>query len=123
MKNETETKTKKSLIMKTIRTLLAAGLLMTWAVGCSSTGEKESMLSAAGFKMVPANTPERQARLKLLPADEITPVQRDGVNYYTFPDPKQNVLYVGQEQQFQEYQRLRLQKQMADEELNAAQMN
>lgn len=109
--------------MKTFKTILAAGLFLALAVGCSTTASREDMLSAAGFKREPANTPERQAHLNSLPADKITPVVRDGVTYYTFPDPKQNVLYVGQEQQYQEYRRLRLQKQMADEQLAAAQMN
>src|SRR5579871_5175262 len=98
--------------MKIFKTLLAPGLLLALAIGCSTTHDTENMLSAAGFKMVPANTPERQAHLNSLPADKITPVQRNGVTYYTFADPKQNVLYVGQEPQYQEYQRLRLQNQM-----------
>ena len=98
--------------MKTFKALFAAGLFLAMAIGCSTTSEKENMLSAAGFKMVPADTPGRQAHLSSLPADKITPVQRNGVVYYTFPDPKHNVLYVGQEPQYQEYQRLRLQNQM-----------
>jgi hypothetical protein len=109
--------------MKTFKTLLTIGALMALAVGCTTTKERENMLSAAGFKMVPANTPEREAHLKSLPADKITPVQREGTTYYTFPDPKNNVLYVGREQQYQEYRKLRYQKQMADEQLETAQMN
>ena len=109
--------------MKTFKTLLTIGALVALAIGCSTTKERENMLSAAGFKMVPANTPERQAHLTSLPADKITPVQRNGITYYTFPDPKNNVLYVGQEAQYQQYRNLRLQKQMADEQLEAAQMN
>jgi hypothetical protein len=109
--------------MKTFKTFLTIGALLAVAIGCSTTKEKENMLSAAGFKMVPANTPEREAHLKSLPADKITPVQRQGTTYYTFPDPKSNVLYVGQEPQYQKYRQLRLQKQMADEQLETAQMN
>jgi hypothetical protein len=109
--------------MKTIKSLLAASLLAALAIGCSTTHDKENMLSAAGFKMVPANTPARQAHLNSLPNDRITPVQRNGVTYYTFADRKNNVLYVGQEPQYQEYQRLRLKQQMAQEQLAAAQMN
>jgi hypothetical protein len=33
------------------------------------------------------------------------------------------MLYVGQQEQYQEYQKLRLQKQMADEQMNAADMD
>jgi hypothetical protein len=109
--------------MKTFKALLTTAALIALAIGCSTTKERENMLSAAGFKMVPANTPERQAHLKSLPADKITPVQRQGITYYTFPDPKNNVLYVGQEQQYQKYRQLRYQKQLADEQLETAQMN
>src|SRR5215468_1675088 len=109
--------------MKMFKALLTTAALVALAIGCSTTKERENMLSAAGFKMVPANTPERQAHLKSLPADKVTPVQREGTTYYTFPDPKNNVLYVGREQEYQRYRQLRLQKQMADEQLETAQMN
>ena len=109
--------------MKILRALLTTGVLMALAIGCSTTQERENMLSAAGFKMVPADTPGKKAHLNSLPADKITPVQRQGTTYYTFPDPKNNVLYVGQEAQYQQYRKLRYQKQLADEQLETAQMN
>jgi hypothetical protein len=106
--------------MKIFTALLTASVLTALAVGCSTTKNRENMLSAAGFKMIPANTPEKEAHLKSLPANQITTVQREGTVYYVFPDQKNNVAYVGQEQQYQAYQKLRLQKQMADEQLNTA---
>ncbi len=109
--------------MKTFKTLLTAGVLIALAVGCSTTSDKENLLTAAGFKAVPADSPATQAHLQSLPSDKITPVQRNGTLYYVFPDPKQNVLYVGQEPQYQQYQHLRLQKQMTEEQLSAAQLN
>ena len=106
-----------------LKVFLTTGAAMALVIGCSTTPQKEDILSAAGFKMVPADTPERQAHLKSLPPDKITTVQRSGKLYYTFPDPKKNVLYVGGEQQYQQYRKLRLEKQMADEQLTAASMN
>jgi len=108
--------------MKNIKTWLSIGALAFAASACSSTGEKENMLSAAGFKMVAADTPQQEEHLKSLPADKLTTAQRNGTMYYTFPDPKKNVLYVGEEPQYQKYQQLRLEKQMTDEQLNAAQL-
>jgi hypothetical protein len=81
------------------------------------------MLTAAGFKMVPADSQQKLAHLNSLPPGKITSVNRDGTLYYTYPDAKNNMLYVGQQEQYQEYQKLRLQKQMADEQLSAADMN
>jgi hypothetical protein len=80
-------------------------------------------LSAAGFKIVPATTPELQARLKTIPAHKVTMVQRDGKAYFVYPDVTQNVLYVGQNAQYQRYQQLREQSQLAQEQLNAAELN
>jgi len=110
--------------MKTFKALLTAGVLVAaLAIGCSTTKDNENMLSAAGFKMVPADTPEREAHLNSLPADKITTVQRNGTLYYVFPDPKKNMLYVGQQPQYEAYQKIRLQNQMAQEQLSAAEMN
>ena len=109
--------------MKIFKALLATGVLVALAIGCSSTKSTENMLSAAGFKMVPADTPEKVAHLNSLPPDKITTVQRNGTLYYTFPDPKNNILYVGQQPQYEEYQKLRLQNQMTQEQLSAAEMN
>src|SRR5690349_11332413 len=109
--------------MKTLKALLATGVLMTLAIGCSTTQEKGNLLSAAGFKMVPADTTAKKAQLNSLPADKITPVEREGTLYYTFPDPRNNVLYVGQEQQYQLYRQLGLQRQLTDEQLNTAEVS
>jgi hypothetical protein len=109
--------------MKRLKALLIAGAIVVLALGCSTTSEKENMLTAAGFKMVPADTQQKLAHLNSLPPGKITPVNRDGTLYYTYPDAKNNMLYVGQQEQYQEYQKLRLQKEMADEQLSAADMN
>ena len=110
--------------MKSFHTLLITfGALVALAIGCSTTKSREDMLSAAGFKMIPADTPDRVAHLNSLPPDKITTVQRNGTLYYVFPDAKKNMLYVGQQPQYEEYQKLRLQNQMTQEQLSAAEMN
>ena len=50
-------------------------------------------------------------------------VQKSGKTYYVFPDAANNQAYVGGPKQYQAYRQLRLQKQMADEKLEAAEMN
>jgi hypothetical protein len=78
------------------------------------------MLSAAGFKIVPATTPEQQAHLKTLPQHKVTMVMREGKTYFAYPDVKQQVLYVGQQAQYDAYQQLRQQKQIAEEQAETA---
>ena len=104
-------------------TILGVAALVAFVTGCASTKGTENLLSAAGFNTIPANTPERQAHLKSLPPHKITMVVRDGKTYYVYPDQAHQVLYVGQETQYQEYQRLRLQNQMAEDQAQAAEMN
>jgi hypothetical protein len=102
-------------------TIMACALAAI-VIGCASTKSTENMLSAAGFKMVPATTPQQQAHLQTLPADKITSVVRNGTTYYVYPDPKRQQLYIGREAQYQQYQKLRLENQMAEEQLQAAEM-
>ena len=112
--------------MKRVGTSLSAvGLaaLLTLGAGCSTTKQTENLLSAAGFKTVPAVTAEQKAHLKTLPPHKVTMVQRGGTTYFAYPDPKQQVLYVGQQAEYNEYQKLRLQNQLAEEQTNAAALN
>jgi hypothetical protein len=97
--------------------------LVAFVTGCSTTKQTENLLSAAGFNTIPANTPERQAHLKTLPPHKITMVVRDGKTYYVYPDQAHQVLYVGQQPQYEEYQKLRLENQMAEDQVQAAEMN
>jgi hypothetical protein len=106
--------------MKTFKALLTLAVLIALAIGCSTIQERENVLTAAGFKTLPADTTAKKAQLHTLPADKITPVQREGTVFYTFPDRMNNVLYVGQEHQYQLYRQLGLQNQMTEEQLSAA---
>jgi hypothetical protein len=94
------------------------------ATGCSTTKQTEDLLSEAGFKIVPAVTPRRQAHVKSLPEGKITKVQREGKTYFVYPDVARNVIYVGRDAQYQRYQKLGAQSQLAleqstDEKLNS----
>ena len=99
--------------MKTLKALLPASLLLAVAIGCSTTTEKAHMLSAAGFKAMPANTPQREEHLKYFDADKLTVANLNGYNYYIVPDRSEGVLFVGQQPQYERYQRMRLQNQLA----------
>ena len=106
--------------------LIGAFALLVLAMGCASTQTqtKESMLIAAGFKVIVPHTAAQQKRLQALPPDKVTPlVHKDGNRYYVFPDAANNQAYVGGPQQYQAYKQLRLQNKLANENLEAAQMN
>src|SRR5271166_3255267 len=103
--------------------LIGAIALLVLTVGCANTQQTENLLSAAGFKTVIANTPQRQEQLKALPPDKVTLVQRNGKNYYVYADPANYQVFVGTPSQYQQYQQLRLANNLAQDELATAQMN
>jgi hypothetical protein len=97
------------------------------AYGCASLREAdiratEDMLAAAGFTMKPADTAEQAANLQSLPPHQLTLQRRNSEPYYVYADPDVcRCVWVGNQQQFSRFQELRLQKQIADEQLRAAQ--
>jgi len=107
-RSENKRKKNKAMILaRTLSKICCVAVLVTVALGCVMTQRTEDLLSQAGFKSVPANTPAQQTRLKALPADKITMVQRHGKEYFVFPDVSQNTLYVGQKPELENYEALR----------------
>jgi hypothetical protein len=102
---------------------ISAIALLALVVGCASTQSKENLLVAAGFKVITPKTATQEQKLKALPADKVTSVQKSGKTYYVFPDAANNQAYVGGPKQYQAYRQLRLEKKLADEKLEAAEMN
>ena len=77
------------------------------------------MLVAAGFKVITPKTAAQQQRLKALPPDKVTSVQRSGKTYYVFPDFANNQAYVGGPKQYQEYRQLRLKQTKSSKPLRS----
>ena len=105
--------------------LIGAFALLGLAASCSSTQtqSKENLLIAAGFKLIVPHTAAQQQKLQALPADKVTLIQKDGKTYYVFPDAANNQAYVGGPKQYQAYRQLRLANKLANENLEAAEMN
>jgi hypothetical protein len=105
--------------------LIGAFTLLTLVVGCTSTQtqNKENLLIAAGFKVIVPKTAAQQQKLQALPAGKVTLVQKDGKIYYVFPDAPNNQAYVGGPNEYQAYKQLRLENKLANDNLEAAEMN
>ena len=95
---------------------LGVAALAAFVVGCTTTQQTENLLSSSGFKATPATTVQQQAHLKSLPAHKVSSVQRDGKQYFVYPDVARNVLYVGQSAQYEQYKKLRAQQKLAEEQ-------
>jgi hypothetical protein len=107
--------------------LIGAFAVLTLAAGCTSmqtqTQNKENLLIAAGFKVITPHTAAQQQKLQALPPDHVTLVQIERKTYYVFPDAANNQAYVGGPKQYQAYKQLRLANKLANENLEAAEMN
>lgn len=78
----------------------------------------ESHLLDAGFKIMMADTKERQTMLNSLPPDQITSIPRPDQTYYIFPDPKVcSCLYVGRQAEFNRLQQLAVDSRISSEQL------
>ena len=105
--------------------LIGACALLALVAGCAGNQvqNKENLLIAAGFKVIVPKTPAQQQKLQALPVDKVSLVQKGGKTYYVFPDAANNQAYVGGPQQYQSYKQLRLENKLANDNLEAAEMN
>ena len=80
--------------------------------------QMEPMLSAAGFVMLPADTPQRQQQIANLPPLEVSYyVGRTGKLHYWMADPQYcKCMYLGSEQAYQRYEQMQLQQNWAQKE-------
>ena len=89
--------------------VMLAGALLLGSAGCASTkplAQTESMLSEAGFKTVAASSEKQVKQLQALPVDKLSVVKWKGKTLYVFPDPAHNRIYLGGSEEYQSYQEI-----------------
>ena len=100
----------------TLIAVAVSGLLAACQSPQQKIAGKEDMLSAAGFKFLPANTPQRQAAFQRLPPHQFSRQIKNGQVFYVYPDPTVCVcLYVGDQQAYGTYRKNVFEKKLADE--------
>jgi hypothetical protein len=82
---------------------------------------KEQLLSAAGFQMKYADTPQKQTHIQTLPQHKLMAYPYQGKLVYVYRDV--NTLYLGDPTAYQRYQKLAVERQIAKEEIEAAEIN
>jgi hypothetical protein len=114
--------------MRNLKMGTAAGLLLGLIAltACQSqqqvVTQHEDNLSAAGFIVRPANTPERQAMLHRLPPHQFIQRVNGDTVHYVYADPLVcGCLYVGTQQAFNQYKLHQQQQHLADEQQMTAQ--
>ena len=106
--------------------MIGATALLALINGCAttttSTQDQANMLVAAGFKTITPKTPAQQQKLQQLQPGQVAQIQKNGRTYYIVADPPRNLVYVGGPAEYQAYQQLRAQRQLAQENYQTAAM-
>ncbi|HEU0209725.1 MAG TPA: hypothetical protein VFQ78_12200 [Candidatus Udaeobacter sp.] len=98
------------------------GLLMAGCAGMGS-GNTTSLLSAAGFHAHTPQTPKQQELYAAFPSYKVERATVKGHVFYVYKDEKAGVAYVGREQEYQRYQQLAIQQQIAQDYYTAVAMD
>jgi hypothetical protein len=110
----------------TILTIFAAAAAALLVTGCAETesANTTSLLTAAGFRARTPQTPRQQQIYAALPPYKVerATVPGKGV-FYVYKDEKAGLAYVGREQEYQRYQQLAIQQQIAQNYYMAAEMD
>lgn len=114
----------------TVRTSNIAILIATVAgaiflAGCASMGSANTtaLLTAAGFRARTPQTPKQQQIYAALPPYQVERAKVPGKGvFYVYKDEKSGLAYVGREQEYQRYQQLAIQQQIAQNYYMAAEM-
>ena len=109
-----------SHIVILLATVTGAILLASCAgMGSANT---TSLLTAAGFRARTPQTPKQQQMYAALPPYQVQRATVKGHVFYVYKDEKAGLAYVGREQEYQQYQQLAIQQQIAQNQIMAAEM-
>src|SRR5215467_2593494 len=108
-----------------IVTIFVAAATTLFVAGCAEmgSGNTTSLLSAAGFRARAPQTPKQQQMYAALPPYKVEHATVKGRSFYVYKDEKAGVAYVGHESEYQRYQQLCVQQQIAQDYYMAVQMN
>jgi hypothetical protein len=106
--------------------LCLAGICVLFGInGCASmdASNQESLLTAAGFRVRTPQTDRQRELYDAMPAYKVQHAVVKGKVFYAYKNEKKGVAYVGGEAEYQRYQQLAVQQQIARENYMAAEMN
>jgi hypothetical protein len=105
--------------------IFAAAAATLFLAGCAGVGSENttSLLSAAGFRAHTPQTPKQQQMYAALPPYKVERATVKGHVFYVYKDEKAGVAYIGREQEYQRYQQLAIQQQIAQNYYTAVAMD
>ena len=105
--------------------VLATAVTALFVAGCAGvgSGNTTSLLSAAGFRTRTPQTPKQQQIYASLVPYQVQRATVNGRVFYVYKDEKAGVVYIGREQEYQQYQQLAIQQQIAQNYYTAVAMD
>jgi hypothetical protein len=100
---------------------LAGTILLAGCAGIGSANTT-SLLTAAGFRARTPQTPKQQQMYAALPPYQVQRATVKGQVFYVYKDEKAGLAYIGREAEYQRYQQLAIQQQIAQNQIMAAEM-
>lgn len=104
---------------------IALLLIVLLFTGCAAIEKAdrlntEKLLAAAGFRVLPANTPERQLSLEASPPYKVERKLKGDEVYYFYSCPDQSIAYIGNQADYSKYRELELQQEIATQNTAAS---
>ena len=105
--------------------VFAVAVATLFMAGCAEmgSGNTTSLLSAAGFRVRTPQTQKQQQIYAALPPYQVHRATVNGHVFYVYKDEKAGVAYIGREPEYQRYQQLAVQQQIAQNYYTAAAMD
>jgi hypothetical protein len=111
---------------RTARAAMLASSLAWMLASCQAIENEqaqntEQVLAAAGFQMKEATTPQQRANLEAMTQRKMVIHDQDGKTRYVYADAQGcGCVYVGSEKNYDEFQRLSLKQEIAQENVDAS---
>jgi hypothetical protein len=100
---------------------VAGAILLASCAGMGSANTT-SLLTAAGFRARTPQTPKQQQMYAALAPYQVQRATVKGQVFYVYKDEKAGLAYIGREAEYQRYQQLAIQQQIAQNQIAAAEM-
>jgi hypothetical protein len=115
----------KTNVFSTICAVISTMGAIVLVGGCASTEvpDQKPLLSAAGFRTATPQTAQQHQTYAALPSYKVQRAVVDDKVFYVYKDEKQGLAYIGGESEYQRYQQLAIQKHIANDYYQAAQLN
>lgn len=104
-------------VMPLIIGILSGGCATGTSSGPSATKSQADLLKDAGFRMHTAQSPERVAYVKTLPAKKVVVNNHQGqVHYLVCVDPDSKQCFLGDKAAYQRYQQMAIQQSLSEDQ-------